>query len=363
MSASKVRFLESCDAATRQAWDESVKAFAGGTVFHTTAWMDVVEKGLGLPSRFAYLPGPNRSVRALVPLFRAGGWTRPVRWLNLPQGCAADPLAADVGDTDELLAQLAAAAVEQRATALVLRTPRVATPTLPEDWEARREAPLLRHVIDFAGATDIQTLPRIQRRQREKFRSTQRRLESASITVRLAPPEDTAQFARAVHRILLRRHGHLPMPARFFQALLEYLPESARLATIGPKDGAPLGFTVTLWSFGRANFLYGSGLPTPEAADAYRVCLGSEIDAAIRAKLRQFDFNETGTHQEGLIVSKERWGGERVDGSYVVIARKGAASGLRNVSSGGFALIQRLFRFVPVAVSLRIAGPVHRALQ
>jgi hypothetical protein len=363
MSARDLRFLDPADLAARQAWDEAVRNSPGATVFHTTAWMDVIAKGLGLAPRFAYLPGSRGSVRALVPLFRAGGWARPERWLNLPQSCAADPLAQNQAEAEQLLEQLASAAAGQRTAALVLRTSRELAPALPADWEARREEPLLHHVIDLAGASDIRTLARIQRRQREKFSSTQRRLESAGVNVRLARPDDVPHFARAVHRISLARHGHLAMPTRFFAALLAFLPKAARLATIGPPSGPASAFTVTLWGFGRADFLYGSGLPTPEAADAYRVCLGSEIDAAIRANLAQFDFHETGRDQHGLIVSKERWGAERVDGSYLVIARQGAGSGLRNVSSNLFALVQRLFRYVPVGVSLKLAGPVHRALQ
>jgi hypothetical protein len=363
MSRRELRFLDPDDATARRAWDEAVRNSPDATVFHTTGWMDVIRHGLGLTPRFAYLPGAHGSVRSLVPLFCAGGWARPQRWLNLPQSCPADPLAAEAGDIEPLLEQLAASAAEQGASALVLRTPLRAKTAMPEGWELRREEPLLHHVINFAGATDIRSLPNIQRRHREKFQSTQRRLESAGISVRLARLEDAAYFARTVHHVSLRRHGHLPMPTRFFQAILEFLPETGRLVSIGPRDGPALGFTVTLWSFGRANFLYGSGLPSPAAADAYRVCLGSEIDAAIRAGLSQFDFHETGRDQEGLIVSKERWGAERVDGSYLVMARNGASSGLRNVSSRAFAVVQRLFRHVPVAVSLRIAGPLHRALQ
>lgn len=362
MNSTGLRFLDPGDIARRQAWDAAVAQFAGGTVFHTTAWLDVIGKGLGLSPRFAYRPGPNGSIRALVPLFQAGGWARSVRWINLPQSCASDPLACDEEAATELLVELARAAAANGASAVVLRTARRLHPALPADWEARREDVLLRHVIEFDGARDIRSLPRIQRRQREKFQSTQKCLTQRGIRPRLAGPEEASRFARAMHDISLRRHGYLALPPRFFEALLAFLPDAARLATIGAPEGPVLGYTLTIWHRGCSDFLYGSGLPSREGRDAYRVCLGTEIDAAIRAGLSRFDFHETGPGQEGLVTSKARWGAQRVDGSYLVLASAGGASGLR-IAGRGLALAAHVFRHVPVWLSLKISGPIHRALQ
>ena len=333
MSTPNLQFLDPCDAAARHAWDEAVETLPGGTVFHTTAWMDVIGKGLGLAPRFAYLPGSRGSVRALIPLFK-GGWARPERWLNLPQSASAEPLAADEDAKRQLLEALTATAHRQGVSALVMRAAHAAVPPLPAGWEARREQPMLRHVIDLGGASGIEMLARIQRRQREKFRSTQRKLHAAGFEVRCAGPAEIRQFARDVHSITLARHGLLALPERFFQALLAHLPGQARLAGIGAPAGPTLAFTLTLWARDRASFMYGSGLPTPQGADAYRVCLGTEIDAAARAGLAQFDFHETGQDREGLIVSKERWGAEQIDGSYLIISRQGTDSGLRTVEIG-----------------------------
>jgi hypothetical protein len=153
------------------------------------------------------------------------------------------------------------------------------------------------------------------------------------------------------------------MPAQFFRALLEFLPDVARLAMIRGSSGSVLGFTSNLWARDCCNFLYGAGLPTAQGADAYRALLGAEIEAAIGANLLYFDLHETSPDLEGLIDFKDRLGAERVDGSYFVIAKHGAQSGLRDISSRRMAMIQRIFRYVPVDVSLKIAGPVHRALQ
>ena len=80
------------------------------------------------------------------------------------------------------------------------------------------------------------------------------------------------------------------------------------------------------------------------------------------AGIHTFDFGETGPHQQGLIFYKEGWGADRVDGSYLILARKGQASGLR-VSGKNFAWAAPFIRRLPVSLSLQIAGPVPRHLQ
>jgi hypothetical protein len=188
------------------------------------------------------------------------------------------------------------------------------------------------------------------------------KLYSQGIQVRLVGPGETLAFARVVHHVLLRRHGHLGLPARFFQALVELLPGAARLTVIGPTSGAPLAFLVSLWSPTYSHMLYGSGVPTKEGVEAYRLGLGMEIEAAIQGGMQAVDWGETSPEQSGLIFFKEGWGAERVDGSYLVLARQGAASGLRVVGES-FAWATQWFRYLPVSLSLKIAGPIHRSLQ
>ncbi len=363
MTSGDLRFLDPTDSRARHAWDDVVKNSPKGSVFHTTAWMDVIRNGLGLAPRFAYLQGPHGSVRALVPLFCAGGWVRSLRWLNLPQSCSADPLAFEEGDEERLLEQLAFAAVAQDVTAVTLRTPRRFQPNLPPDWEVQRDNEMFRHVIDLRGANDIRKLRDIQWKQRQAFASSMRRLETQDMVVRMVKRPNAEVFTRVMHAVLLRKHGHLGMPVRFIEALLDFLPDTARLILAGPRDGRTSAFLICLWSRDCSSALYGSGLPTTEGADAYRVCIGTEINAAIRANLSIFDLSETSPDNEGLISFKERLGGRRVDGSYLIIARRGVQSRLRHVTGKRFAIIQNLFRYVPLEVSLKIAGPVHRMLQ
>jgi Acetyltransferase (GNAT) domain len=363
MPETELKFLDPADTASRTAWDSAVARLPGGTIFHTTAWMDVIADGLGLEPRFAFLSGPGGSMQALVPLFRAGGWARPLRWVNLPQGCASEPLAPDQKTASLLVGHVAYAAAKDDATALLLRTARHLRPRLPEGWELRRETPMLHHILDLRGAGDVQSLPRIQREQRQKVRSVRDRLARHGVHVQRASAGEVDAFTRDVHRILLRKHGHLGLPQRFFEALLLHLGPAARLTTVGRGRGSALGFVVSVSGNDCCHLLYGSGLPTKAGNEAYRIAVATEIDMAIRSGRSYLDLAETGAGQAGLVYFKETWGADRVDGSYLVIARNGAPSGLRDMSRGRLAVLQRAFQFVPVGVSLRIAGPIHKAMQ
>ena len=362
MTVGALRFLDPGDRTTRRTWDEITRSSPGATVFHTTAWMDVVQQGLGLKPRFAYLARASGDMCALIPLFQAEGMLRPVRWLNLPQSCAADPLAARADDKRVLLEQLTEAADRNGVAGFVLRTSHDPRPALPTGWKRNRDRSLVRHVIPLGGSKDIGALPGLQRRQRERFRSSKRTLQASGYRSQLATIDEANAFARAVHHILLRRHGHLGMPHSFFTALLRNLPGIARLASISDPHGRILAFVVTLWDLGRCDFLYGSGSPSKSGEDAYRVCLESEIEAAIAAGLEVFDMHETNPDNHGLIISKQRWGARQADGSYLILAREGADCAL-HVDGKGFRPARRLLRHAPVGLSMALSGAVHRALQ
>lgn len=362
MHSSDLRFLDPHDAPARQAWDNLVRASSAGTVFHTTAWMDVVRTGIGLPPRFAYLPGSGGTIRALVPLFQAGGFWRSRRWLNIPQSVSSEPIAVSDADTTALLEAVAAAAATQRVDAVILRTARPWTPALPAGWGTHTFNPLLRHVLSLAGAKDVESLPNARYNHRQSMRTLRKKLPKQGIELRFVGPDGVREFTRVAHTILLASHGHLGMPVGFFRALLEYLPTTARLGIVGPGDGPALAFILCLWSQTLCSGLYGTGLPTREGRDAFRYATGLEIEAAINAGLNTFDFGETGPEQEGLIFYKEGWGAERVDGRYLVLAREGGDSGLRDLSQS-MPWITTLMRKVPVSVSLAMAGPIHRRLQ
>jgi hypothetical protein len=363
MPAGELRFLDPTDKTARHAWDEAVKAFPGGTVFHTTAWMDVIEKGFGIPARFAYLANADGSVRALVPLFRAGSHLRPQRWLNLPQSCPSDPLAADAADATALLQALTAAAAQQDASVVVLQTSRTFEPPLPDGWELHREQPAVRHLVDLSGVKDVLELPRLHRKLRQQIRAARRKLAAGEYGIHHATARDVEAFAREVHRILLIRHGHLGPPVSLLQALSTYLPYASRLTLYATQSGHAGAFQISVSDRSTCRLLYGCGLSTPDGSALYRLAIAEEMEAALRAGLHSIDFGETTLSQEGLVSFKESWGAQPADGGYLVIARQGAASGLRNASSSALVLVQRLFHYMPVDVSLRIAGPVHRALQ
>ena len=357
----QLRFLDPLDSRMRCAWDEAVHAL-GGTVFHTAAWMDVIHKGMGLEPRFAYLASLNNSIQGLVPLFRAGGLLRPVRWLNIPHSCPSDPLAPSTCEAEALLEAVSFAALSEGAKAIVLRTAREFRPVMPEGWETRRETPVLRHQLRLIDARDVESLPNVRSKHRQNFRTLRRTIARRGMGIHRIRANETTVFVRALHRILLRAHGHLGLPPGFFKALLALLPETSRLIVVDSGGGSELAFLLCVWSGPNSYGLYGSGMPTKEGREAYRWCLGEEIDAAISAGIHTFDFGETGPHQRGLIFHKEGWGADRVDGSYLILARKGQASGLR-VSGKNFAWAAPFIRRLPVSLSLQIAGPVHRHLQ
>jgi len=117
-----LNLLDPNDSQQRDAWDAYVDKAKNGTVFHTTAWMDVIHRGLGLEPRYLYLEGAGGLIEGLVPLFRAGSIFSKPRWLNLPQSIPSHVLAQGPKDSDTLLGLIAKSAMEENTQVVCLRT-------------------------------------------------------------------------------------------------------------------------------------------------------------------------------------------------------------------------------------------------
>ena len=277
MTVGALRFLDPGDRTTRRTWDEIARSSPGATVFHTTAWMDVVQHSSGATCRNRR---PQRRCRA-----RAANITRPRPRLANGLEEPSRPLS---GSSRHSLARRQG---HWRASG----TPASATREISVE-----QAHIAGQRVSIAARND---------RRGERLR-----------------PRGAS---------LLRRHGHLGMPPAFFVALLRHLPGIARLASISDPHGRILAFAVTLWDLGRCDFLYGSGYPSKSGEDAYRVCLGSEIEAAIAAGLKVFEHARDEPGQSCADYLQGKVGRPAGGRDYLILAREGADCAL-HVDGKGF---------------------------
>jgi hypothetical protein len=223
------------------------------------------------------------------------------RLISLPFSDHVGPLGLEAGDSSELLEMFARMAGVSGCRFVELR------PSAPnesaEDFAfkpCRREnlhrLDLRPPIEEIYGALNYSTVKRkLNRAARENLR-----YETGTSDALLD----------AFYRLTVktrRRHGVPPQPRAWFRAVLNHLPDVARLRVVYADDVA-IGAMFTL-EFG-SSFVYkyaASDLEHSRTGGA-NTLIWRAIQSAKDGGYRWFDMGRTGVDQAGLATYKERWG-------------------------------------------------------
>jgi FemAB-related protein (PEP-CTERM system-associated) len=330
--------------ADRKAWDSFVERCAGASHSHLAGWPSVIERSYG-----------HRGLRLCV---REAGEVTGVLPLVLMRSLLSGralvslPFLDDGGICAEGEAawhELEDAAVrlfhEQGAQVIDLRQ-RWAT-----GLRLRAHGQKVTLVLDLAS--DPQAMwDRLDAKVRNQVRKAMR----SNLSVSWAGVERVHAFYD-VFAHNMRDLGSPVHAERFFQAILEEFPESARIVLV--QDGS-----ATVAAGLCLAFRDGLSLPWASSLRAYRSACANTLLywEAIRSGCaegyRRFDFGRSSVGS-GTYRFKKQWGAAEEPLHWRYMARLGARAPMADMSGAGFRLAAAMWKRLPVAVS-RVLGPAVR---
>lgn len=203
----------------QELWDSYVQRNDMATIFHTTAWKNVIQKSFGHTPLYAAV-FRDGEIAGILPLFKIASIFTGKRLVSLPYSSIGGPLAES--DTEkELLIEYA----EERRASLncAYMELRTRDGINSHRFSVEERSTYLNSWVELDNDSD-----RMWRRISEHGRTPVRKAEKSGLTVREADSEeDMKSFYRL--NLLTRKTAFLLFPWIFFEALLKNSTENCSL--------------------------------------------------------------------------------------------------------------------------------------
>ncbi len=285
------------------AWEEFVTTCPEATVFHTAHWARVLVDSYGFAPRYYALTDAGGDVQSALPLMLVQSWLTGRRLVGLPFSDACPPLATEAEGLHLLLATAARDAERQHLRYVEVRGGE------PSLLAHRRFVPqpglFVQHVLRLdRGLDELMALVH------PSTRGGMRKARRLGLRVHQAGPEGLPVFYE-LYCLTRRRHGLVPAPYRFFQAMSAHLLEKGLGTLLFVEfDGEALACNLLLWW--RNTVVYKFNVSRPDALQARpnNLLMWATIELAKEMGMSCLDLGRSDADQEGLRRFKSAWGAE-----------------------------------------------------
>jgi CelD/BcsL family acetyltransferase involved in cellulose biosynthesis len=280
-------------------WIRLVAHHAHASVFQSPGWLTALARtygyepvGLGVPDGGVFRGG--------LIFCRVESRLTGKRLVSLPFSDYCDPLVDD--DDRDVARLLEAVAGACPSCKYVELRPRRALPRAGQFAEASR---YVWHRLDLTGGIDAvarglhknHVVRRIRRSEREK------------LAYRDGREELLASFYALVVKTR-RRHGLPPQPIEWFRAILECLPDEARIR-IAFKDDVAIAGIMTLCHGGTMMYKYGAADAAMFPLGGMQLLLWTTLQEACARGCAALDLGRSSVDSHGEIAFKDHWGAQR----------------------------------------------------
>lgn len=277
-----------CYSATPPAdWPE--RCAAGGSLFHSTDWQDVLQRGFRCQPLYLWDEGGGSAFALSV--FRAGPFR--LGYLGFPVGgTIAGPLTAAV----------VSAVRDLRLPVDLLRIP-VSGFSEPVGELALPKVSSPETVVSDLASWRADALPKLTR-DLKKARHTAYDIRSPDAV------SGAEQIYRLYHDTVRARGGDLRYTPAYFQALLELVGRDARLSCIAAyQQQAMAGFVVVALDAGTGYYLHGATAVFARTTGISDLLVHAALEWAQKQGMASFSLMASPSAQPGLIRYKEKFGG------------------------------------------------------
>jgi hypothetical protein len=285
-------------------WSEFVRDCAGGTIYHDTAWLDVIARSYGFRPFFLTLEDARGELHGILPLFLVASRLTGRHLVSLPYTNAAGPLCRPGVDGTPLLEAAIELARRESCQYVEIR----GQPGQPpfDDAGLQRCDYFESVILDLAGGL-ASVRARFDKRARRGI------AKATKSGVRLHFGDDLGGV-REFYRLNLqtrRKHGVPPQPLAFFETLWKvFQPRDNVKVILAEYEGKVVAGLVLLayqetviYAYGASDQRYLRYAPNHALFDA-------AIAWSVERGYRYFDFGRTAPDNEGLMEFKRQWGPE-----------------------------------------------------
>lgn len=317
----------------------------GGTFFHQTAWMRVLEKTFDHKAQYVLGEREGRIV-GIAPLFRVSNWMVGNCLISSPLAAYGGILAEDAEAENALLECLKNEAREQQVDYLELRNP--SGGTLPGFVPNTRYAGFSMPLKKDPEAV-LKGLPK-------DIRYMIRKAEKANLSIRRGP-ELIDEFYR-LFAINMRRLGTPVFPRSLFTSLLEEYGKQIDVLIVYA-GGRPVASAVSYIFRDSLHPYYIGGVPLARDLAANNLLWWELMKFAAQSGMNTFDFGRSkkGT---GAYAFKKKWNPTITDLDYQVFLVKRKTAPNFSPANPKFELATHVWSRLPLFLTNRLGPRIVR---
>jgi CelD/BcsL family acetyltransferase involved in cellulose biosynthesis len=286
------------------AWDDWISSFPEATIFHSTAWANVLRRTYGHQPFYCRYPEAGEP-SLLLPMMEVRSWLTGCRGVGLPFTDLCAPLVRDGSSVMRIVEMIAGLARTRRWRHLELRG---GPPPVPA---ARPHTSFHGHSLDLRAGTDV-----LFALLANSVRRAIRKAERSKVAVEMASSLAAVRDFFHLHVRTRRRHGLPPQPWSFFRnihsAVIE--PGSGFVAT-ARHSSRPVAAAIFFTHGKTSLYKFGASEKQTQHLRGNNLVMWEAIRYLSARGFRTLHLGRTSLDNEGLRRYKLSWGSseERID--------------------------------------------------
>jgi CelD/BcsL family acetyltransferase involved in cellulose biosynthesis len=339
--------LVTTDTVDRDLWDEFVERHLLGSIYHHSAWQDVIKKTYGYQQLYHLLLDDNANLQAAISSALVKSWLTGNRIISYPFSDTCDPLVSDSDESDRLRAALARSRDEVGARFLELRLS--ATHSSAKNGDLKPD--YLTHILP------------LNKEPKDLFKTFHK--SSIQRAIKKAQKEDLEVFTGSsaadlktfytLHLSTRKKHGVPTQPFRFFDNLWQALcPRNMLTLLLARYRGRYVAGIIVLWFNNIAYYKFGASDDRFQQLRANQLLMWEAIRTACGKGCSVFDFGRTSIANKGLAQYKSRWAATELPLQYLRLPYDGKSASL-DEGSRKHGLFKIVMARMPL-IMLRMSG-------
>lgn len=283
-------------------WDDYVAQHPLGSLYHTSRWMQVLQKSFGYQPRYAVMEDAGGNLCGAAAMCLVKSLITGNRMVALPFSDYCDVLLNDESDRDALFQFLIKNAIYLNAEYFELKAKQ--ENGFYEDTGFRRINSAKNHILDIQCGS----LEEIQKKFHKSY--ILRNIKKAQDSPLKIIKANTPRELRLSGDLLLetrKKHGLPPHPFSFLKNMQQFLKENLDVY-LALDEGKAVATIVVASYKDTAYYLYGGSDSRNLRYRPNHLLLWTAIEKAWNEGRRFFDFGRSGLNNPSLMQFKRRWG-------------------------------------------------------
>ena len=308
-------------------WDEYVKNHSLGSIFHHSAWKEVIEKTFShVRPMYCVVENPKKNILGCVPLFFVKSWLTGGRLVSLPFSLFCDPLVDSMDVFDVLVEGILDKQKELNASFIEMRTRTNGKYFGNTDFKAF--SGFKNHTLSLQP--DLETMKKSF--HRSCVRQHINRAEQSNLSVREASSVEDVRIFYELNCMTRKKFGVPPKPFKFYKNMWDILsPKNMLGILIAFYENQPV-CSILYLKFKQS--VHAEYMGTNDAFIKYNpniLLFWKAIQKAKEEGYHSFDFGSSSSSNSRLIQFKRRWGTVEEDLTHHYFPGiKGVSAGFEN---------------------------------